>query len=130
MVKPFVEKVEKPWGYELILNPPDFLVTGKILHLKKGARLSYQYHETKQEVLCLIKGRAKIIFNDQEFEMELNKGYLIKPLDKHRFQGITDCDIMEASTPETGTTFRLQDDYQRPDETEEVRKQPNRGWQR
>jgi len=130
MVKPYVEKIDKPWGYEIILNPSDFPVTGKILHIEKGKRLSYQYHETKQEVLCLISGRAKIIFNDQEQEMELNKGYLIKPGDKHRFQGITDCDIMEASTPETGTTVRLQDDYQRPDETEKVRKQPNRGWQK
>jgi len=130
MVKPFVEKVEKPWGYELILTPPDSPITGKILHVKKDARWSYQYHETKQESLCLIKGQAKLIFNDQELEMELNKGYFIKPLDKHRVQGITDCDIMEVSTPEAGTTVRLQDDYQRPNETEEVRKQPNRGWQK
>ena len=32
------------------------------------------------------------------------------------------------SVPETGTTFRYQDDYQRPDETENLRQQTNRGW--
>ncbi|MBM3205512.1 cupin [Candidatus Shapirobacteria bacterium] len=128
MVKPYVEKVEKPWGYELILTSLDSPVIGKILHIKAGARLSYQYHEEKKETLTLINGRAKIILNDEEKEMEPKKGYPIKPFDKHRFQGITDCDILEVSTPEKGTTVRLQDDYQRPDETEELRKQPNRGW--
>jgi hypothetical protein len=37
--------------------------------------------------------------------------------------GITDCDILEVSTPEIGTTFRLEDDFKRPDETEELRKE-------
>jgi mannose-6-phosphate isomerase len=128
MTKPFVEKIDKPWGYELILTSPDSPVTGKILHLNQGARWSYQYHEKKQENLILINGRAKIILDDQEEEMEPKKGYFIKPLEKHRVQGITDCDIMEVSTKEGGTTVRLEDDYQRPDETEELRKQPNRGW--
>jgi len=77
----------------------------------------------------LISGRAKIILNDEEAEMEPQKGYFIEPGEKHRIQGITDCEIMEASTKEEGTTVRLQDDYQRPDETEKLRKQPNRGWQ-
>ena len=90
MIKPYVEKIEKPWGYELILTLPEAPFTGKILHINQGARISYQYHEKKQETLSLINGRAKIIFNGQEEEMEPKKGYFIKPLDKHRFQGITD----------------------------------------
>jgi hypothetical protein len=36
--------------------------------------------------------------------------------------GITDCDIIEVSTPEQGTTWRLEDDYARPDETPQQRK--------
>lgn len=128
MIKAFVERIEKPWGWELLLTPPESPVVGKILHLNQGARFSYQYHEKKAETLCLLNGRAKIILNDEEAEMETQKGYFIKPGDKHRLQGITDCDILETSTKEEGTTVRLEDDYQRPDETEELRKQPNRGW--
>ena len=128
MKKPFVERIKKPWGWELLLTPPESPVTGKVLHLNKDARLSYQYHEKKVETLCLVSGRAKIILNDEETEMEPQKGYFIKPGDKHRLQGITDCDVLEVSTKEEGTTVRLQDDYQRPDETDELRKQPNRGW--
>ena len=53
--------------------------------------------------------------------MEPGTGYTIRPFQRHRLVGITDADIMEVSTPETGTNFRLQDDYARPDETEAMR---------
>lgn len=115
-------KVEKPWGYEIIFTPSESPVTGKILHLNKGSRFSYQYHDKKIETLCLLKGKAKIIIDGQEIEMEALKGYFIKPFVKHRCQGITDCDILEASTREEGKTVRLEDDYARGTETEEARK--------
>ena len=60
--------------------------------------------------------------------MELQKGYTVLPFQKHRIEAIEDSFFLEASSPETGTTVRLEDDYKRPDETEEVRSQKNRGW--
>lgn len=119
----YAQKILKPWGYELIFTPPDSLVTGKILHLNAGARFSYQYHDKKQETLCLLKGKAKIIINDKVIEMEPLRGYFIAPMMKHRCWSITDCDILEASTKEEGNTVRLEDDYSRGTETEETRKQ-------
>lgn len=132
-VKPNRQKINKPWGYELILTPPDSPVTGKVLHLNKGCRFSLQYHDEKIETLTLISGKALIILEDEkgdlkEIEMELFKGYFIKPFQKHRCKGIIDCDIFETSTKEKGNTFRLEDDYQRGTETEDVRKLPNRGY--
>lgn len=121
-MKPFQLKVEKPWGYELIYSSPDSPITGKIHHVNQGARCSYQYHDKKQEVLCLQKGKAKLIFEGQEIEMEPLKGYFIAPFQKHRFWGITDCEILEVSTKEEGNTVRLEDDYSRGTETEEARR--------
>lgn len=118
---PYVQKVIKPWGYELIFTPPESPVTGKILHLNKGARFSYQYHDQKEEALCLVRGEAKMIIDDKEFKMEFLKGYFIRPMVKHRCQAISDCDIVESSTPEKGKTIRLEDDYARGTETEEDR---------
>jgi len=46
---------------------------------------------------------------------------------RHRHQAVTDCDVMEVSTPESGTTWRLEDDFSRPDETPEQRKKRNAG---
>ena len=130
---PFVKRVEKPWGYEIIYTPDDAPATCKILHVNAGKRLSLQYHDVKRETLCLISGEAIItLSNDKdeqvEVKMELHKGYHVVPGQVHRVTAVTDIDFIEASTPELGNTFRLQDDSNRTTETEEMRKTDNRGW--
>ena len=124
---PYVKRVEKPWGYELHWVPENKPYLGKILHINGGTRISLQIHGQKQESWFLINGKAKIIWDDGrgeliETEMEPGKGYSCQTGQRHRLAGITDCDIIEVSTPEMGTTQRLEDDYQRPDETPDVRK--------
>lgn len=134
VLEPFFEKIEKPWGYEIILTPKNAERVGKILHINAGKRLSFQYHEAKEEVLALFSGQAVIWLEDnkgkmQKIPMELKKGYLVVPSQKHRVEALEDCEIFEISSPEKGTTFRLSDDYTRPDETENLRQEKNRGWQ-
>lgn len=124
---PYVKRIEKPWGYELHWVPEGKPYMGKIAHINAGARLSLQVHDQKQESWFLMNGRAKIIWEDKngdliETEVESGKGYSCSIGQKHRLAGITDCDIIEVSTPEMGITYRLEDDYKRPDETEEQRK--------
>lgn len=130
---PFAKRVEKPWGYELIFTPEELPYTGKIMHLTAGTRQSLQIHDQKQETYYLGSGRAGVIIENEkgemeEIEFEVGKGYTTMVGQKHRIYAITDCDVWEVSTKETGTTYRLEDDYHRPDETEELRKDPNRGW--
>ena len=125
--------IEKPWGREIILNTPDLPYTAKILEIKAGKRLSLQYHDQKLETLCLFSGEANIIWGKDQAsllteKMIENQGYTITPGTVHRFEAITDCQLFEASTPETGTTFRLEDDTKRKNETEAVRNLPNRGY--
>ena len=59
MLKP-IERVEKPWGYELILARTDRYV-GKILHVDAGQALSLQYHEVKDETLYLYRGQFELV---------------------------------------------------------------------
>ncbi len=123
----YIKRVDKPWGYELHWTPESKPYMGKVLHVKEGARLSLQVHDKKQESWFIINGRGKVIWENKngeiiETELENGKGYSCAIGQKHRLAGITDCDIIEVSTPEIGTTFRLEDDYKRPDETEEQRK--------
>lgn len=125
-MKPFQIKIEKPWGYELLLTPPEAKALAKILHLNKGSRFSLQFHEKKAETLVLINGEAKLIWgNDQdrlfEEKMASGRGYFIPKGLIHRCEAVTDCEIFESSTKEEGTTVRLQDDYKRKDETETER---------
>lgn len=130
---PYVKKVLKPWGYELIFTPEYFPYTGKIMYLKAGTKQSLQIHDEKQETYTLISGRGGIVIENEKGELkkiELKKGegYTSVVGQKHRLFAITNCAIMEASTQERGTTIRIKDDYERGDETEKIRKEPNRGW--
>ncbi len=125
---PYVKRVEKPWGYELHWVPEGHPYMGKIEHLNKGARMSLQVHDAKQESWFLMQGQAKVIWEDSSGKMvetvlKPGQGYSTSVGQKHRLVGITDCDIIEVSTPEQGTTWRIEDDYARPNETPEQRKQ-------
>lgn len=127
MNEPYLKRIDKPWGYEIHWVEEDKPYMGKIIHINSGTRLSLQKHDQKQESWFLMSGRAKIIWDDEngnlvETEMESGKGYSCATGQRHRLVGITDCDIIEVSTPEIGTTFRLEDDYSRPDETPQQRK--------
>lgn len=126
-INPFQEKIEKPWGYEMIYTPKNAPAVGKIIHVNAGKRLSLQYHDEKIETLCLTEGKALITLGDPnggtaEVAMEINKGYFMQPGQIHRVTAVSDITFIESSTPETGNTIRLEDDNHRPTETEEMRK--------
>lgn len=125
--QPYVKKVEKPWGYEIHWVPEGMPYMGKILHINAGHRLSLQVHDEKQESYWLLNGECNLILENSKGELEtvpLQKGvgYTTIVGQKHRHQAVTDCDVVEVSMPESGTTLRLEDDYKRPDETPEQRK--------
>lgn len=125
-IQPQWQRVEKPWGWEVVwAQTPQYV--GKLLHVMAGKRLSLQYHDEKLETQSLLHGQALLMVEDEdgvlrEITMEPGKGYTIAPFRRHRLVGITDAEIIEVSTPETGTTFRLEDDYARPHETDDLRR--------
>lgn len=123
---PYIRKIDKPWGYELHWVPEGMPYMGKILHINAGARLSLQVHDQKQESYFMKSGKAALLCEDASgfmvrVDMEEGLGYRTSVGQKHRLVGVTDCDIIEVSTPERGTTWRLEDDFARPDETEAQR---------
>jgi mannose-6-phosphate isomerase-like protein (cupin superfamily) len=118
-VKQIPKKVEKPWGYELWWARTDRYV-GKILHLKRGESLSLQYHNVKDETILLQSGR--LLFETraagdsgelQRLELEPGDVVHITPGTLHRMTGLSDCDILEVSTPELDDVVRLEDRYGR-----------------
>ena len=125
----------KPWGREVLLTPKDTTYVAKLIYVRAGARLSLQHHDVKTETQCLVSGRARLWLEDdlgeiEKISMEPERGYTIRPGRRHRLEGIDDAVVLEASTPEIGTTFRTEDDYGRPNETEELRSEDNRGWKK
>ena len=81
-IEPYLLKIEKPWGFELILSPTNSKITSKILHINKGLRISLQYHDIKEEVLTLLSGDGILELEDasgqvKKFKMELRKAYYV-----------------------------------------------------
>ncbi len=111
------ERVEKPWGYELIWARTERYV-GKVLHINKGHALSLQYHRRKDETVHVLQGQ--MLFQTggeneplQEKLLGPGESFHITPLLRHRMIAQTDCDILEASTPELDDVVRLEDRYGR-----------------
>ena len=126
-IEAYSKFINKPWGYEIHWVDESAPYMGKIIHINKGARLSLQVHEKKQESWLLINGEASVIWEDEtgvlvETVLEPKQGSTTEIGQQHRLVGITECDVVEVSTPEKGTTWRLEDDYARPHETPEQRK--------
>jgi len=104
--------VEKPWGSEVWICEND-TYAGKILHIKKGCKLSLQYHKVKKETLYLYKGLCNITVGDKTVLMGVGEVWEIPPKTIHRLEAVNDSDIFEISTPELDDVIRLSDEYGR-----------------
>lgn len=107
----------KPWGREIWFAHTDEYA-GKILEVKKGHRLSLQYHEYKTETLYLVSGKAKFTFGKSQDELSeriFNPGDKIDihPYTVHRVEALEDTQIFEVSTPHLTDIVKLEDDYGR-----------------
>ena len=109
--------VPKPWGHEIIWAHTDRYV-GKILHIQAGHALSVQYHNVKDETVYLLRGEIAYRVQQQNGELRdvgLKEGdaFRITPGTIHQMEAITDCDVLEASTPDLDDVVRLTDRYGR-----------------
>ena len=122
MPEAYQERREKPWGHEVCVTPPGLERVGKLIFVKAGCKLSLQYHTEKEETICLYSGEALLWWQEtadatlEKIPMQKEAGYTVRPGNIHRFEAITDSLFFEVSSPEKGTTVRLDDDYRRPDE--------------
>jgi mannose-6-phosphate isomerase-like protein (cupin superfamily) len=113
-----VRHVPKPWGHETIWAHTDRYV-GKILHINAGQALSVQYHERKDETVYLLAGEMKYwvqLPGDSELRdqrLTAGQSFRITPGTIHYMEAVTDCDVLEASTPELDDVVRLKDRYGR-----------------
>ena len=115
-----IKIVEKPWGYEEIWALTD-QYAGKKIYIKKGHKLSKQYHKKKEETIFVLKGVLNLEIEyglefGEEYTKIMNPGsaYHIKPGTIHRFCAERgDVELIEVSTPELDDVIRLEDDYDR-----------------
>jgi mannose-6-phosphate isomerase-like protein (cupin superfamily) len=111
-----MRRVDKPWGHELIWAETARYV-GKLLHVRKGERLSRQYHRVKEETLMVQAGEMDLEIGPEEAvetrRMKAGDVFHVTPGTIHRMIGVTDVDVLEVSTPELDDVVRLEDVYGR-----------------
>ncbi|MEW5945282.1 MAG: cupin domain-containing protein [bacterium] len=113
-----MKTVEKPWGREVWIACDNGRYAGKFLDIKKGRRLSLQYHRNKHETLYLLEGKALFTLeNDEgrlvETEMLPGEVRVVAPGRRHRMESVVDCRFIEFSSPELEDVVRVEDDYDR-----------------
>jgi quercetin dioxygenase-like cupin family protein len=112
-----MRKIDKPWGHELIWAETGRYV-GKILHIKKGERLSLQYHRQKDETVMVLSGAMELeSFEDGQAPerrvLRPREPFHIHPGLRHRMTALEDTDVVEVSTTELDDVVRLEDKYGR-----------------
>ena len=123
-----VRTVPKPWGHETIWAANELYV-GKMLHINAGHALSLQYHNMKDETIHLLSGRMiyRVGKSDGRSKMEdggvtpslevveMNPGESFRnsPGFIHQMEAVTDCVLLEVSTPHLDDVVRLTDRYGR-----------------
>lgn len=110
-------RVDKPWGYELWYAWTDRYV-GKILHVRRGGRLSLQYHREKDESSYVLRGRLRLTRGESLERLTVTEvaegaAWRNRPGEIHTIEAIEDSDVLEVSTPEVHDVVRLRDAYGR-----------------
>jgi len=109
--------IDKPWGKEEWLELNSKYCYKKI-HLNKGKRTSFQYHEKKLETSYVLSGKIEVWLENEEGEIEKktrNPGdyFTIEPPRRHRVVALEDAVYLEVSTPEVEDVIRIEDDFSR-----------------
>jgi mannose-6-phosphate isomerase len=117
VVFPLAQSVgERPWGTEDLLALVSKQFSVKRLKIKAGNKGGLQYHRYKDEVAIMISGKMLIRYDlgDKILkEKIINAGEVVHfpPGLVHQEEAITDCEIIEASSPHFNDRVRVETNY-------------------
>lgn len=107
---------ERPWGTEDVLAIVSKQFSVKRLKLKAGSKGGLQYHRLKDEVAILISGSLLVRYDLGDKTL---RDRIIAPGEVvhfpaglvHQEEALTDCEIIEASTPHFNDRVRVEEAY-------------------
>tara|TARA_B100001094_G_C17660421_1_gene543937 strand:- start:92 stop:520 length:429 start_codon:yes stop_codon:yes gene_type:complete len=107
---------KRNWGEETLLNLITKKFSLKILKMKKGKMGGLQYHRKKDECGHVLSGKLLIKYDNgkgQLVEKICKKGdnFHFPPFAVHQEKALTDCTIIEASTPYFNDRVRVEERY-------------------
>jgi mannose-6-phosphate isomerase-like protein (cupin superfamily) len=107
---------ERPWGTEDLLALVTEKFSVKILKIKAGNKGGLQFHRLKDEVAVLISGELLIRYDlgdkvIRERVVRAGEAVHFMPGLVHQEEALTDCVIIEASTPHFNDRVRVEEIY-------------------
>lgn len=110
-------RYEKPWGYYYNIEEENGYLIKKLV-VRPDSRLSLQKHKYRSENWIVLKGKAKIMVEQEVEELKKGDHVFIDKNTKHRLSNPYD-EILEVLEVQTGTVLseedieRFEDDYDR-----------------
>ncbi len=110
-------KVHRPWGnYQSLDNGSRYQV--KRIVVKKGGRLSLQYHHHRAEHWIVVRGTARVTIGEDVKTLHENQSIYIPMGTPHRLEnpGMIDLELIEVQTGSylgEDDIVRIEDDYRR-----------------
>ena len=107
---------KRNWGKEILLGVLSKKFSFKYLNLKKNSAGGLQYHRKKNEFGYLMSGILQLTFLDKKGRLtkkKIKKGtvFHIPPGAVHKEKAITNCEIIEVSTPYFNDRVRVEGKY-------------------
>ena len=107
---------ERNWGKEDLLVLIPGLLSLKRIEIKKGSKGGLQYHHKKNECGYLVSGNLIIRYDKGNGKL---KEKILKPRDSfhfppgavHQEEALSDCIIIEASSPHFNDRVRVEEKY-------------------
>ena len=104
------------WGSEKLLVIIPKVLSLKLLQMKKGKKGGLQYHRKKNECGYVLSGKLKIRFDNGNGilkEKILSSGacFHFPPGSVHQEEALTNCKIIEASSPHFNDRVRVESKY-------------------
>ena len=112
---------KRDWGTETLIHLAKGKWSMKKLFIKAGSKGGLQYHRVKNEASFLVYGELLIRYEHKGKLLEkiLTKGDSIHfpPYCIHQEEAITDCLLIEVSTPHANDRVRVENDFNILDES-------------
>lgn len=122
--RPALRRIAKPWGEEVVLSRSAAAVC-KVLRIRRGERLSLQYHRRKRETLIMLRGSALLTLGERLDALALRQlargeRIVVEAGTIHRLEALAEgAEVLEFAfdaSADGDDVVRLEDDYGRANE--------------
>jgi len=107
---------KRNWGVEKLLVLIPKVLSLKLLKIKKGKKGGLQYHRKKNECGFVLSGKLKVRFDSgngilKEKTLKSGNCFHFPPGSIHQEEALTNCTIIEASSPHFNDRVRVESKY-------------------